>query len=71
MRISALLISLTFLAACAQQPVAERSAITLNSGIPMSDGLKSFKVKHYELRNEILTAEKSIAGSSTLTFEAV
>ncbi len=71
MRISALLIIVTFLAACAQQPVAERSAITLNSGIPMSEGLKSFKVKHYELRNEILTAEKAIAGSSTLTFEAV
>ncbi len=71
MKISALLISLTFLAACAQQPVVERSAITLNSGIPMSEGLKSFKVKHYELHNEIITAEKAIAGSSTLTFEAV
>ncbi len=70
MKISALLITLTFLAACAQQPVAERSAITLNSGMPMSEGLKSFTVKHYDLRNDILTAEQSIAGSSEVTFEA-
>ena len=75
MRLTALIFSFLVLAACVQQPVAEpiaeRSAITLNSGIPMSEGLKSFKVKHYELRNDILTAEKSIAGSSALTFQAI
>jgi aminopeptidase N len=70
-RISTVILSFLILAACVQQPIVERSAITLNSSLPMSDGLKSFKVKHYELRNDILTSEKTIAGSSALTFEAV
>ena len=59
------------LTACAQQPAMERSAITLNSGIPMSAGLQQFKVEHYELRTDVLVAEKSIAGSSVITFRAV
>lgn len=58
------------LAACAHQPVA-RSPITLNSGIPLSDGLKSYDVEHYTLRNDILTSEKAITGSSDITFRAV
>jgi aminopeptidase N len=71
MRFITVILSFLILAACVQQPIVERSAITLNSSLPMSDGLKSFKVKHYELRNDILTSEKAIAGSSALTFEAV
>ncbi len=55
------------LAACAHEPVA-RSPITLNSGIPLSDGLKSYDVEHYTLRNDIRVAEKAIAGSSDITF---
>lgn len=62
---------LLLLGACAQQPAVERSAITLNSGIPLSAGMQAFKVEHYELRNDILTAEKSIAGSSAITFRAI
>ena len=58
------------LAACAHEPVA-RSPITLNSGIPLSDGLKSYDVEHYTLRNDILTSEKAITGSSDITFRAV
>ena len=58
------------LAACAHEPVA-RSPITLNSGIPLSDGLKSYDVKHYTLRNDILTSKKAITGSSDITFRAV
>ncbi len=71
MRHTILILVLMVLVGCAQQPVVERSAITMNSGIPLSDGLRKFRVKHYELRNEILTAEKSIAGSSEVTFEAI
>lgn len=58
------------LAACAHEPVA-RSPITLNSGIPLSDGLKSYDVEHYALRNDILTSKKAITGSSDITFRAV
>ena len=36
----------------------------------MSDGLKSYDVEHYALRNDILVAEKAIAGSSDITFRA-
>jgi len=64
------LLSAFLLAACVQQPVA-RSSITLNSGIPLSDGLKSYDVEHYTLRNDILIAEKAIAGSSDITFRAI
>ncbi len=64
------LLSAFLLAACVQQPIA-RSPITMNSGIPLSDGLKSYDVEHYTLRNDILTAEKAIAGSSDITFRAI
>ncbi len=57
------------LAACAHEPVA-RSPVTLNSGIPLSDGLKSYDVERYTLRNDILPSEKAIAGSSDITFRA-
>ena len=36
----------------------------------MSDGLKSYDVEHYTLRNDILVANKAIAGSSDITFRA-
>ncbi len=57
------------LAACAHEPVA-RSPITLDSVIPLSDGLKSYDVEHYTLRNVILPSEKAITGSSDITFRA-
>lgn len=73
MRSSFAVMVLVLLAACAQQAQSppQRSAITMNSGIPMSEGLKSIRVKHYELRNDIIPADKSIAGSSEVRFEAL
>lgn len=47
-----------------------RSKITLNSSLPMSAGLKSYDVAHYELRNEIMPKEKAIAGSLAVAFRA-
>jgi len=47
-----------------------RSKTTLNSGIPLSEAQQAFSVEHYELRNEILPASKSIVGSSTIRFQA-
>ncbi|MGI9273165.1 MAG: M1 family metallopeptidase [Woeseiaceae bacterium] len=70
MRVITGLSCLLLLSACAQQSTVQRSEITLNSGIPLSEGMQSFKVEHYELRNDILTAEKSIAGSAEITFRA-
>lgn len=67
---------LLFLAAATTAALAEdlsephRSPITLNSGIPLSEAQHSFTVEHYEIRNEIFPETKSIAGSSTITFEA-
>ncbi len=60
--------SILLIACVSQQGV--RSSITLNSGIPLSDGLKSYDVEHYTLRNDILIADKAIAGSSDITFRA-
>lgn len=68
MRGALLLAVLLTLSACAQQQVAQRSAITMNSGIPMSEGLQKFTVTNYTLRNDILTAEKAIAGSADISF---
>lgn len=42
----------------------------MDSSIPMSAGLKRYDVVHYELRNDIRTASRSIAGSSAITFRA-
>ncbi|MBT8099516.1 MAG: M1 family metallopeptidase, partial [Gammaproteobacteria bacterium] len=53
---------------CVSAP--ERSSITTNSGIPLSEGLQRYDVSHYELRNDILVDEKAIAGSSSITFVA-
>jgi aminopeptidase N len=57
------------LCACAQQPPV-RSPVTLNSGIPRSEGLQSYKVQHYTLRNDIQIEARSIAGSAEITFLA-
>jgi aminopeptidase N len=57
------------LSACASGPVA-RSPVTLNSGMPRSEGLQSYAVQHYTLRNDIQVASKSIAGSAEIRFRA-
>ena len=65
------LLAVASLAIADDQAEPIRSAITLNSGIPLSEAQHSFTVEHYEIRNEIFPETKSIAGSSTITFDAV
>ncbi|MDH4126802.1 MAG: M1 family metallopeptidase [Gammaproteobacteria bacterium] len=57
------------LVACAEQPPV-RSPLTLNSSMPRSQGLQSYAVVHYSLRNDIQIEQKSISGSSEITFRA-
>ena len=64
-----LLASLLAVSSCARTDVT-RSEITLDSGRPMSDGLKAYDVEHYTLRNDIQAEQKSIAGSAAIRFKA-
>lgn len=66
-----LLLLVTSVAVADNHSEPERSLITLNSGLPLSEAQRSFTVEHYEIRNEIFPEDKSIAGSSTVTFEAI
>ena len=69
---TALLLILVMSAAVADNhSEPERSLITLNSGLPLSEAQRSFSVEHYEIRNAIFPEDKSIAGASTITFEAI
>ncbi|MGI9201326.1 MAG: hypothetical protein ACR2QL_09715, partial [Woeseiaceae bacterium] len=54
------ILGLPWLAMAQTDPV--RSKTTLNSGIPLSEAQLAFSVEHYELRNEILPASKSLIG---------
>ena len=49
----------------------ERSEATTDSSRPLSEGLQSYDVEHYTLRNEILVDKKAISGSSMIRFAAV
>ncbi len=60
--------TLFFVGAC--EP-AERNAITMDTGLPLSEGLRSYDVQRYTLRHEILVDRKAIAGSATVTFRAL
>ena len=73
MRITIGILGLILFAACAplETSTPKRSAITMNSGIPLSDGVSQYEVQHYELRNAIDPARKAISGSSVITFRAV
>ena len=66
---SLLLVVLLVISSCAQENPAP-SEITLDSGRPMSDGLKAYDVEHYTLRNDIQIEQKSIAGSAAIRFTA-
>jgi aminopeptidase N len=70
MKATLVLFAAVLLSACAQQAV-QRSPITMDSGIPRSQGLQDYEVLHYTLRNDIQPAGKAIAGSSEITFRAV
>ncbi|MGB5163940.1 MAG: M1 family metallopeptidase [Woeseiaceae bacterium] len=64
-------IALALLSACATTPEpVVRSATTMNSGIPLSDGLKAYELGHYVLRLEIIPDDKAIAGSADVAFTA-
>ena len=64
--------TLLLVCSCAQEPAPPiRSEITMDSGRPMSDGLRSYDVEHYTLRNDIQIAHKAIAGSAAIRFRAV
>ena len=69
-RVLSALLCGVMLAACAEHP-AVRSPITMNSSMPRSEGLQSYEVQHYTLRNDIQIASKSIAGSSEIIFRAL
>lgn len=58
------------LSACSSVPPTP-SEITLDSSRPLSDGLKSYDVQHYELRHDIIVEDKAIAGSATIRVRAV
>jgi len=64
-----LLIVLLVISSCTQENAAP-SEITLDSGRPMSDGLKAYDVEHYTLRTEVQVERKSIAGSAAIRFRA-
>ncbi len=49
----------------------ERDPVTMDTGLPLSEGLKQYDVEHYTLRHEIMPDKKMIAGSATVAFTAV
>jgi aminopeptidase N len=64
------IISLFALASCTTVDMT-RSEATTDSSRPLSEGLASYDVEHYTLRNDILVDEKAIAGSSAIRFRAL
>lgn len=71
MKHSFLIVSMLALCSCALNKEVTRSEATTDSSRPLSEGLQSYDVEHYTLRNEILVDEKAIAGSSIIRFLAV
>jgi aminopeptidase N len=66
------IVSLLVLCSCAVTEVeVSRSKATTDSSRPLSEGLQSYDVEHYTLRNNILVEEKAIAGSSAIRFRAL
>jgi aminopeptidase N len=49
----------------------QRSATMLDTGLPMSEGLRAYDVQRYTLRHDILIDQKAIAGSATIQFRAL
>lgn len=48
-----------------------RDPTTMDTGLPLTEGLKAYDVEHYTLRHEIFPETKSIAGSATIAFTAI
>lgn len=69
MRKVALIALLLLINACTST-TEKRSEITMDSGMPLSEGLKSYDIEHLTLRLEILVEEKAIAGSAAVRFKA-
>ena len=64
------LLGVLALTACTTVDVT-RSEATTDSSQPLTEGLESYDVEHYTLRNDILIEEKAIAGSSAIRFRAL
>jgi aminopeptidase N len=48
-----------------------RNETTMDTGLPMSEGLRAYDVQRYTLRHEILVDRKAISGSATVSFESI
>ncbi len=48
-----------------------RNATTMDTGLPLSEGLQAYDVLRYTLRNEILVDREAIAGSASVRFAAL
>lgn len=49
----------------------QRNDVILDTGLPMTDNMRSYDVDRYTLRHEILIPEKAIAGSATISFDVL
>jgi len=67
LKLAGLILWVGILTACASNK-SMRSEATTDSGRPLTEGLKSYDVEHYTLRNEILVKTKSITGSAGIRF---
>jgi len=57
-----------FVVACG---TGQRDATTMDTGLPMSEGLRAYDVLRYTLRHDILVERKAIAGSASVRFKAL
>jgi aminopeptidase N len=57
------------LAACAVDP--ERNETLMDTGLPLTDNMRTYDVDRYTLRHEILVEKQSIAGSATIAFDVL
>ncbi|MGI9206146.1 MAG: M1 family metallopeptidase [Woeseiaceae bacterium] len=48
-----------------------RNDVVVDTGLPLTDNMRSYDVDRYTLRHEILVARKSIAGFATITFDVL
>jgi aminopeptidase N len=69
LKLATLILWAGILTACASNKPM-RSEATTDSGRPLTEGLKSYDIEHYTLRNEILVKTKSIAGSASIRFRS-
>lgn len=49
----------------------ERDPLTMDTGLPLTDGLSAYDVRQYTIRNDVLVDRRAIAGSGSIRFEAL